>query len=95
MNYAPIIAKIKEKVKSFLGLFPARFYTMLLGHAKQVEYFDKALRNNKLSHAYLFHGPEHIGKFTFAKTVAQYLNCPNTHISRDRTKDAYLENICG
>ncbi len=34
----------------------------IIGHEHIIEYFDEALRNNKMSHAYLFQGPEGVGK---------------------------------
>src|SRR3989338_3739419 len=49
---------------------------MIIGHESQKQYFIKALARG-LSHAYLFYGPEHIGKLTFAKTLAKTLFCKN------------------
>jgi DNA polymerase III subunit delta' len=45
------------------------------GHAEQVEMFRRAIRRNRMSHAYLFHGPSGIGKTLFARTFAQCLFC--------------------
>jgi DNA polymerase-3 subunit delta' len=41
----------------------------ILGHKKILSFFEKLIKENNLSHAYLFSGPEHVGK----KTVAEYL----------------------
>lgn len=41
----------------------------ILGHKKILNFFEKLIREDRLSHAYLFTGPEHVGK----KTVAEYL----------------------
>lgn len=45
----------------------------IYGHKKQQEYLQKTLVNNRLAHAYLFHGPESVGKFTLAKQFANSL----------------------
>ena len=45
------------------------------GHADQVEMFRRAVRRNRWSQAYLFVGPDGIGKRLFAKTLAQCLFC--------------------
>ena len=45
------------------------------GHTEQVEMFRRAIRRNRMSHAYLFHGPSGIGKRLFAGTLAQCLFC--------------------
>ncbi|MDP3792984.1 MAG: AAA family ATPase [bacterium] len=39
---------------------------MLIGHEKQIKYFKNLIENDVLGHAYLFTGPEMIGKKTFA-----------------------------
>ena len=38
---------------------------------------QRALKNNYLPHAYIFHGPEGVGKRTLALTLAKSLNCLN------------------
>ena len=45
------------------------------GNSWVVNYFKKILRENKLKHAYLFSGPDGIGRSTFAKRFAQALFC--------------------
>ena len=47
----------------------------LIGHAHQAEMFRRAVRRNRLSHAYLLHGPHGIGKRRFAQLLAQCLFC--------------------
>src|SRR3989344_3651467 len=44
---------------------------MLVGHNKQKKYFKHVIDNDSLSHAYLFSGPEMIGKKTFAFELAR------------------------
>lgn len=55
------------------------------GHADQVEMFRRAVRRNRWSQAYLFVGPDGIGKRLFAKTLAQCLFCQRV---RDEDLDA-------
>ncbi len=49
---------------------------MILGHERQIQYLEKVLKNGRLAHAYLFHGSEHVGKFTVAKHFIEKLSCP-------------------
>jgi len=39
------------------------------GHGERVERLRRAIRRNRLSHAYVFAGPEGIGKRLFARTL--------------------------
>lgn len=47
----------------------------LRGHREQVEMFRRAIARGRLSQAYLFVGPEGIGKRLFARTLADCLFC--------------------
>lgn len=46
---------------------------MLFGHEDKTENFKRLIKENSLSHAYLFFGDNQIGKFTFAKSLAYFL----------------------
>lgn len=46
---------------------------MLVGHEKLTETFKRLVQENKLSHSYIFFGEPQVGKFTFAKSLANYL----------------------
>lgn len=48
-----------------------------VGHETVVELLDNSLKNDRLSHAYLFVGPAQVGKMTLAINLAQALNCEN------------------
>ncbi len=45
------------------------------GHARQVEMFRRTIGRRRLSHSYLFLGPDGIGKKMFARALAQCLFC--------------------
>ena len=47
---------------------------MLIGHQKQSNFLKKKLERNLLSHAYLFVGPDEIGKKKFAFGFAKLIN---------------------
>src|SRR5512136_2225496 len=50
----------------------------LAGHSRATTLLQQSLTNGQLSHAYLFVGPAHVGKFTLARNLAQALNCTST-----------------
>ena len=45
------------------------------GHGERVEWFRRTLRRGRLSHAYVFAGPDGVGKRMFALKLAQCLFC--------------------
>lgn len=45
----------------------------IIGHQKIIDYLDKSIEKGNVSHAYLFSGPAHIGKFSVALKFAQKL----------------------
>jgi len=47
----------------------------LLGHDKAKFLLQKAAAKNKIAHAYLFRGPDGVGKKRAALTYAAYINC--------------------
>jgi DNA polymerase-3 subunit delta' len=47
----------------------------VVGHETAVALLDNSHKGDKLSHAYLFVGPPHVGKMTLALKLAQALNC--------------------
>ena len=48
----------------------------IIGQTGAVNSLRRSLADGRLAHAYLFIGPQHVGKMTLAITVAQALNCP-------------------
>lgn len=47
----------------------------IIGHQKILEFLAKSLKTNKISHAYLFVGPEHLGKKKVVLEFIKLLQC--------------------
>lgn len=52
-------------------------FSEIVGHNKQIQQIQQIIKNNKTAHAYLFSGPEGIGKKKVAEEFIKYLNCIN------------------
>ena len=52
-------------------------FTDILAQDYIVDHFNKAIKTDHLSHAYIFTGQEGVGKALFAKEFAKALNCKN------------------
>jgi len=50
-------------------------FSDVLGHERQVEMLRRALERNRLHHAYLFVGPDGVGKGTVALSLALAIHC--------------------
>jgi DNA polymerase-3 subunit delta' len=50
-------------------------WTSIRGHAAQIEMFRRAVQRGRTAHAYVFIGPDGIGKRLVAQTIAQCLFC--------------------
>ncbi len=51
-----------------------------LGQGSTIERFSRSIRDNTIHHAYLFVGPEHVGKRTLATDLACALNCESADV---------------
>jgi DNA polymerase-3 subunit delta' len=47
----------------------------VIGHEWAVAQLDRAIQHGRVRHAYLFTGPDHIGKTTLARAFVMALNC--------------------
>ncbi len=50
-------------------------WSSIRGHAAQIDMFRRAVQRGRTAHAYVFIGPEGIGKCLFARMLAQCLFC--------------------
>jgi len=50
-------------------------FSAILGHEKEIERLKRAVEGKRIAHAYLFSGPEGIGKRLVAGSFAAALNC--------------------
>ncbi len=55
-------------------------FKSIAGHKKQLEFLERSIKRGKLAHAYIFGGPEDVGKKTIAFKLAQTLLCENNSI---------------
>lgn len=50
-------------------------FTNIIGHQQIIEHLQNAISMDRVSHAYIFNGPEKSGKMTLAKSFAMALQC--------------------
>jgi DNA polymerase-3 subunit delta' len=62
----------------------------LVGQPGIVAMLSRALREDRLSHAYLFVGPNHVGKATAARELAMALNCRGEDPPCHRCRECHL-----
>jgi DNA polymerase-3 subunit delta' len=59
-----------------------RFKWPIVGHSSIIRYLQQGLKNSHVSQAYLFVGPEHVGKTIMAENLVNSLVCKNLHQSK-------------
>ncbi|MEW5767745.1 MAG: DNA polymerase III subunit delta' [bacterium] len=59
-------------------------FSQIIGQAYAVTMLEKALQSKRLAHAYLFYGPEGVGKALTARALAKALNCEEQYCLPDR-----------
>lgn len=69
--------------------------SIVLGHERQIKYLEKVLSNGRFAHAYLFSGPEGVGKFTIARNFSKLFYCNQMlQVNSDRFLTATFDKIC-
>lgn len=63
---------------------------MIIGHSQLTKDFKQLVKNNRLSHAYIFFGEPEIGKFYFAKHLAYLLETGEFELSGRPLQDALI-----
>ncbi len=71
---------------------------MFLGNKEIIEYFEGLVKNDRLSHAYLFFGPEGVGKKTLAfkicdSLIGQAANNPDLKAISKGTDEIHISDI--
>jgi len=65
---------------------------MFIGHSQLVRDFQNLVKNNRLAHAYIFFGEPEVGKFYFAKHLANLLEGEEFSISVRPLSDTLILN---
>lgn len=70
-------------------------FMLFIGNSKTVNFLKNNLEKGKLNHAYIFSGPEHVGKFTLAKMFSLHAieNTPLSLKIDDFGKEAMFDLI--
>ena len=50
-------------------------FSSIIGHEQIIEHLQNAISMHKVSHAYIFNGPDKSGKMALAKSFAMALQC--------------------
>lgn len=69
-----------------LGTGHSNFLWPVVGHKNIINFLQKSIVNDRLAHAYLFYGPEHIGKEMVANYFAASLLCQELRIKNQESR---------
>lgn len=81
---------------SYMALYRAwrpQSFAEVVGQEKTVRALQNALKQGRISHAYLFSGPRGTGKTSMAKIVARAVNCAQPREGEPCNQCSYCEDI--
>ena len=56
----------------------------IIGHQQIINFFEAAIKNEKLAHAYIFYGSKQVGKRSLVRKLVQNLFCYNNNQNLDK-----------
>lgn len=68
---------------------------MFIGNSHLVEDFQRLVKNGRLAHGYIFFGEPQVGKFSFALSLARFLETGNFDISGKMLSEALIVKESG
>ena len=66
----------------------------LVGQPDAITLIEKQIKNNNLSHAYLFSGPRGVGKTSLARIIATTLGCDPISMAFNCFDQLFVSSIC-
>ncbi len=79
-------------MSSIYSKYRPQLFSEIVGQSHIVRTLSNAIKNNRISHAYLFTGPRGTGKTTLARLFAKTINCQNKQ--KQKVKEAVLVEAC-
>ncbi len=79
-------------MSSLYSKYRPKLFSEIVGQNHIVKTLSNAIKNNRISHAYLFTGPRGTGKTTLARLFAKTINCQNKQ--KKKNKDFVLIEAC-
>ena len=70
-------------------------FSQIIGHASIINHLQNAILSGKVSHAYIFHGEEGMGKKTLATAFAKTLQCIEGNIKPVTSVNPVYKRIVG
>lgn len=71
-----------------------RFSWPILGHQSIINFLQTSIINNKINHAYIFYGPEHLGKGLVANYFVNSIQCEEYNHENDAKIPCQKCNAC-